>query len=50
MSSIEWTVFLLIALVISGDVARTEFRDWRARRLAIRNGRTLTTKFGLPLV
>jgi hypothetical protein len=47
MSSLGWAI-LLVGLVLSADVGWTEYRDWRARRLAKKRGRTLTTKFGLP--
>jgi hypothetical protein len=47
MSDLEWAI-LLVGVVLTGDVGWTEFRDWRARRLAMKRGRTLTTKFGLP--
>lgn len=47
MSNLEWAI-LLVGLVLTGDVGWTEFREWRARRLAMKRGRTLTTKFGLP--
>jgi hypothetical protein len=47
MSSLGWAI-LVVGLVLSADVGWTEFRDWRARRLRRKRGRTLTTKFGLP--
>ena len=47
MSNLEWAI-LLVGVVLTGDVGWTEFRDWRTRRLAMKHGRTLTTKFGLP--
>ena len=47
MSSVGWAI-LLVGLALSADVAWAEFRDWRARREAIRRGRTLTSKFGIP--
>lgn len=47
MTIIEWSG-LLIALVLALDFLRSEYADWRERRLAIKNGRTLTAKFALP--
>ncbi len=47
MSSLGWAI-LLVGLALSADVAWAEFRDWRARQEAIRRGRTLTSKFGMP--
>ena len=49
MSNFEWFI-LLVAVVLATDSAWTMFRGWRARRLAIKRGRTLTAKFGLPWV
>ena len=49
MSSLGWAI-LLVGLALSADVAWSEYREWRARRDAIKRGRTLTTKFGLPWV
>jgi len=50
MSRMDWAFLLLIAGVLCGDAIRAQVRDWRARRWAIKHGRTLTSKFGLPLV
>ena len=47
MSNFEWFI-LLVAVVLAADRGWTTFCGWRARRLAIKRGRTLTTKFGLP--
>ena len=47
MSSLGWAI-LLVGLALSADVAWSEYREWRARRDAMRRGRTLTSKFGLP--
>jgi hypothetical protein len=49
MSSLGWAI-LLVGLALSADVAWAEYREWRARREAMKRGRTLTTKFGLPWV
>jgi len=35
-------------LVLSADYGWEWYREWRSRRLAVRNGRTLTQKFSLP--
>jgi hypothetical protein len=48
MIYLDMTILFGIGVVFSADLGWTEFRDWRARRLAIKHGRTLTTKFGLP--
>jgi hypothetical protein len=47
MTSLGWAI-LLVGLALSGDVAWTEYREWRTRRDAQKNGTTLTTKYGLP--
>jgi hypothetical protein len=46
MSSIGWAI-LLVGVGLSADVAWTEYREWRARRDALKRGRTLTAKFTL---
>ncbi len=43
-------IFLVIAIILSADLGWTAYRDWRAKRLAIKHGRTLTAKFCLPLL
>lgn len=47
MAAVLW-VFLIIALVLSADFLWASYRDWRARQLARKHGRTLTAKFSLP--
>ena len=47
MAAVLW-VFLVIALVLAADFRGTSDRDWRARQLARKHGRTLTAKFSLP--
>lgn len=47
MVALVW-IILLIAMVLAADICWTEYRDWRARRQAVKNGRTLTEKFSLP--
>ena len=49
MSSLGWAI-LVVGLALSADVAWAEYREWRARRQAMKRGRTLTTKFGVPWV
>jgi hypothetical protein len=49
MSSLGWAI-LVVGLALSADVAWAEYREWRARREAMKRGRTLTTKFGVPWV
>jgi hypothetical protein len=41
-------IVLTIASVLAADCAFVAYRDWRARRLAAKHGRTLTAKFSLP--
>jgi hypothetical protein len=41
-----WAI-LVVCAVLSADSAWGHFRDWRGRRLALKNGRTLTQKFSL---
>jgi hypothetical protein len=47
MTSIGWAIFM-VGLTLAGDVAWSEYREWRMRRDAEKNGTTLTTKYGLP--
>jgi len=49
MSSLGWAI-LVVGVALSADVAWAEYREWRARRQAMKRGRTLTTKFGVPWV
>lgn len=46
MSSLGWAI-LLVGLILTLDVARTEFREWRERRMAMKRGRTLTARYGI---
>jgi hypothetical protein len=48
MVHVDVAILLAIAVIFSADRGWSGFRDWRARRLQIKRGRTLTTKFGLP--
>ncbi len=47
MGDLAW-MMLGLALVLSGDALWTAYRDWRARRLLMRYGRTITAKFLPP--
>ena len=47
MTSLGW-LLMLVGVALAGDVVWTEYREWRSRRDAQRNGTTLTTKYGLP--
>jgi hypothetical protein len=38
----------LVAVLIAAEFARGELREWQARRRAIKRGRTLTAKYGIP--
>jgi hypothetical protein len=42
------SVILALGVLIAADMSWAAFRDRRARRLAIKRGRTLTAKYGLP--
>ena len=46
MHALGW-IFLLSVLVLAGDLGWSSFRDWRERYLAMKHGRTLTTRFSL---
>ncbi len=46
MYVIASSVFLA-CLVLSADYGWASYREWRSRRLAVKNGRTLTQKFFL---
>lgn len=48
MSELDWAIVLGVCALLVGDAAWSGLRDWLARRHAIREGTTLTTKFGLP--
>ncbi len=49
MSNLGWTIIVvcLVCVVASADYGWTSYRDWRARRRALKSGRTLTAKFAL---
>jgi hypothetical protein len=47
MSSLGWAI-LLVGLALGLDVAWSEYRLRRSRRIRARRARTLTTRFGLP--
>ena len=42
------SVLLILSVLMAADMAWAAFRDRRTRPLAIKRGRTLTAKFGLP--
>jgi hypothetical protein len=42
------SVILVLGVLIAADMSWVAFRGHRARRLAIKGGRTLTAKYGLP--
>jgi hypothetical protein len=44
---IVWSV-IIVGLVVAGEIGRTGLREWNARRKAIKQGRTLTAKYGIP--
>jgi hypothetical protein len=44
---IVWTV-VIVGLVVAGELGRTGLREWHTRRKAIKQGRTLTAKYGIP--
>jgi hypothetical protein len=41
------TSLFIACLVLSADLSWASYRDWRAERLRIKHGRTLTQKFSL---
>lgn len=49
MSELGWTVIVMsvVGAVASVDFGWTSYRAWRARRRALKSGRTLTAKFAL---
>jgi hypothetical protein len=44
---VVWT-FTILGLLVAAEKGRTGLREWRSRRQAIRRGRTLTAKYGIP--
>ena len=44
---IIWTIFV-VGLIVAGEIGRVALREWHARRRAIKHGRTLTAKYGIP--
>ena len=42
------SAILVLGVLIAADMGWAAFRDHRVRRLAIKRGRTLTAKYGLP--
>jgi hypothetical protein len=42
-----WTL-VVVALLIVAEFAHLELKEWNARRRAIKRGRTLTAKYGIP--
>jgi hypothetical protein len=44
---IIWTISV-IGIAVAGEIGRAAFREWHARRRTIREGRTLTAKYGIP--
>ncbi len=46
-SNLFWVIALVGGALI-GEAAWSEFRDFQARRQAMKHGRPLTTKYGLP--
>jgi hypothetical protein len=41
-------ILVTVAVLIVAQFAWTELREWAARRRAVRRGRTLTAKYGIP--
>jgi hypothetical protein len=41
-------ILLIVAVLIVAQFAWAELREWAARRRAVRRGRTLTAKYGIP--
>jgi hypothetical protein len=46
MAIMEW-VGLFLGLLLSADLLGAKYRDWNARRIAIKSERTLTAKYAL---
>jgi hypothetical protein len=45
--AIIWAV-VIVGLGVGCEILRAELREWSARRRTIREGRTLTAKYGIP--
>ncbi len=39
---------VIVGLLVAAEFARAELREWYARRRAVKRGRTLTAKYGIP--
>jgi len=39
---------VIVAVLIVAQFAWSELREWLARRQAVKRGRTLTAKYGIP--
>jgi hypothetical protein len=39
---------VIVAVLIVAQFAWSELREWSARRQAVKRGRTLTAKYGIP--
>jgi hypothetical protein len=46
MAIMGW-VALFLGLLLSADLLGAKYRDWNARRIAIKSERTLTAKYAL---
>ncbi len=46
--SLGMWILLIVAVLIVAQFAWAELREWAARRRAVRRGRTLTAKYGIP--
>lgn len=44
---IVWSV-IVVGLVVAGELGWAGLREWNARRKTIKQGRTLTAKYGIP--
>jgi hypothetical protein len=46
MAMVEWGA-ILVGLLVSADLLCAKYRDWHARRVAIKSERTFTAKYVL---
>lgn len=46
--SLGMWILVIVAVLIVAQFAWSELREWVARRRAIKRGRTLTAKYGIP--